>query len=251
MRGLLALSLCAWAACASPAAGTRSDLGGADGARDMAGAQCLGTADSCGTGCAVCPGSDSATTMRICTSPDPTGICDLVCKGDNYDFDGVIDNGCEANDPRHDTIPVAIQVTLPDYAAVGTVPACDNANDPCNELEEIYGDTRNHDTTPTSRPNGLVDLFQVTATGAGSGSGMKACLGISNFPVDNRYMVCISNAGSTNPADHCATMQAVGGGASVCVPSTGTLAATGTFYVSVRRLAGSNTANKYALYLQH
>ena len=207
----------------------------------------LGTADHCGTCTFTCPGMDTTSTQRSCSSSDATGTCNIMCLGEWYDLDGNASNGCEAEDqPVQDAAINAFAITLPDMNGTAN-PPCDNSKNPCTYAGQIYSDTRQHDGAPTMRMVGREDWYKVVAVGNGAPGQMTACLGITNYPADNQFEVCIGNDGSTTPTT-CKTAQ--GGGTSQCVAPP-TAADSGTFYVKLRKIAGTNTANKYALYLAH
>jgi hypothetical protein len=212
-----------------------------DGGADAeAGACTLGTPDHCGKCDTSCPGTDDAHTQRTCSDATPFGICGITCKGEFYDLDGSDANGCEAEDATvQDTEATAVAVSLPD------------AN-PKNIDGQMYGDGRPHDAAPVSRPFGRDDYYKVTATGTGSPSNtMTACLSITNFPADNTFEVCIKADGAASfaPAS-CKSVNPQSQSADRCVTPPGN-PDIGTFFVRVRKTAGSNTANKYALYLVH
>jgi hypothetical protein len=182
--------------------------------------------------------------MYACSDATSSATCLLTCKGEYYDVNGNADDGCESQDPTvQDTVATAVAVNLPDM----NDPT--NKTNPLNVLGYVYGDGRPHDAAPTSRPFGREDWFHVTAVGNGTGQGMVACLGITDFPPDDSFEVCISdNGGSTFPSAGCKPV--TGGAPSVCVSPTGAPNA-GVYYVRVRKTAGSNTQNGYALYLRH
>ena len=206
----------------------------------------LGTPDHCGSCTMACPGMDGASTQRTCSGSTSTATCGIVCGGEFYDVDGNAANGCEAEDvPVQDTAGTAVAIMLPNVT--GGTGACTGANNPCTQTGQIYGDARFHEEPPLSRVLGRDDWYVVTAVGAGAGGTMVACLGITNFPADNRYEVCIGNSGSTTPTS---CMTVIGGGSSVCV-SPPTPADAGTFFVRISKASGSLTLNKYALYVSH
>ena len=233
-----ALVLCSLAACASAGHGGTAD------AKSCA----LGTPDTCGACTTVCPGMDSMSTMRTCSDPTPMGTCNIECLGEYYDLDGDASNGCEAQDlPVQDLDLTAVVLMLPDVDnGTGSTP-CDGATNPCTQTGQIYSDMRHHVNAPTMRPLGREDWYKVVAVGTGGPNQVAACLGITNYPADNQYQICIGNDGDFNP-NTC--MTATGGGASTCV-SPPTAADSGTFYVKLSKLAGTNTANQYALYVRH
>jgi hypothetical protein len=121
---------------------------------------------------------------------------------------------------------------------------------PHNQIGFAYGDARRHESAPTTRPNGRADWYQVTVNGAGDPAhGMIACLGITNFPSDDWFELCISDDGeSTFYSAGCDAVQ--GGATSLCL-NPPAMTDAGVYYVRVRKLNGSNTANGYALYLSH
>jgi hypothetical protein len=206
----------------------------------------LGTPDHCGGCGTVCPpGADDVGTRRTCTG----STCDVICLGEYYDLDGKLTNGCEALDtPVQDSALTALSVTLP--AAYGTTDLGTMGN-PSNEVGFIYADMRMHATAPTSRPNGRADWWKLIVSGGGdAASGVTACLGIVNLPTDDQYEVCLSSVGNASftPAG-CQTV--LGGASSVCVSQPQAADESGTYYVRVQRLAGSNTPLGYALYLKH
>jgi hypothetical protein len=82
-------------------------------------------------------------------------------------------------------------------------------------------------------------------------AGVGVCLGITNFPADNQYQLCLSDQGD-------ATLLPVGckpvpGGtsASVCISHAASTTEAGIYYVRVQKLAGTNVALDYALFIQH
>jgi hypothetical protein len=205
----------------------------------------LGTPDHCGTCGTVCPpGMDSAGTQRTCSNM----LCDFICKGEYYDVDGKTANGCEAQDlPLQDSSITAVNVNLPnafntDLGVTGN---------PANIVSQVYGDSRTHDAAPTSRLTGREDWYKLMVTGGGSGSnGVTACLGITNFPSDDIFEVCLSESGSaTFTNTDC--KQAMGMMPSVCVAKAMAADESGTYYARVRKISGTWTSNQYALFLEH
>jgi hypothetical protein len=210
---------------------------------DASGTCTLGTTDHCGACDHACRPTDK-TTQYACSDATAAATCLVTCLAEFYDLNGNADDGCEAEDaPVQDTAASAKPIDLPDV------------NDPMfktnplNVVGFVYGDGRPHEAPPTSRPFGREDWYHVTADGNGSGQGMAACLGITNFPPDDTFEVCVSdNNGTTFPQTGCKTVK--GGANSVCVTPTGNPNA-GVYYVRVRKTDGSNTANGYALFLRH
>jgi hypothetical protein len=212
---------------------------------DMTQVCTLGTASNCGNCGHACPGSDDTTTERVCSSADITGTCDIVCRGDSYDVNGILDDGCEALDESaHDSFANSSSVTLED---VVNVPG----KNPVNLHGDIFGDGRRHDASPTFRPNGRDDYWRLTAIGAGDPKAMLiACLGITDLPADNLYEVCMSDEGTPQFVNSgCSTV--AGKAQSVCVGPPNPTGGDGPYYVRVRKLAGTNTLPGYWLWMNH
>ncbi|HSD87710.1 MAG TPA: hypothetical protein VLB44_09345 [Kofleriaceae bacterium] len=209
----------------------------------------LGSLDNCGTCGHVCPGMDNTGTQRTCSSATAMGTCNITCKGEFYDLDNDVSNGCEVEDqPIQDSTLLAVAINLPDVNNGGAgSTACNGATNPCTQVGQIYSDTRDHENAPVTRPLGREDWYKLVATGTGGPNKVGACLGITNFPTDTQYEVCIGNAGSATPTT-CMAVQ--GGGNSVCVAPP-TAADSGTFFIKLRKISGTNTTNKYALYVVH
>jgi hypothetical protein len=248
--------------CAAPQAPVETDLAppvdlapppsDLRGATDLGPACTLGSPDHCGTCTTVCPpGMDNDGTQRTCSGPSSFDTCGIVCKGDYYDVNGLAADGCEVlDDAMLANAAIAQTVTLPDTDDPTFM------SNPLNVVRALPSDGRQHAVTPASRPLGLPDWYKVNAVGPGaSGTGMVACLGITGLPADNRFEVCISalNMQTFEPAS-CAT--AYGGPpemgtGSVCVTPPGATDEGMYYYVRVQKLAGSHTANRYALFLKH
>jgi hypothetical protein len=222
-----------------------------------AGGCSLGTADHCGTCNTVCPpGADDSATLRTCSGVTAFATCDIICRGESYDLDGKLANGCEAQDlPIQDSETTAVPITLPATHGPATGDLGGNGN-PSNRLGQIYGDARMHESAPMLRPNGREDWWKLNVQGNGDSSkGVTACLGISNFPNDNVYEVCLSsqNAVVFANADCKQVMGMVGdmAGTSQCVSHPMSSSEAGTYYVKIRRVMGSNTRNQYALFIEN
>lgn len=189
------------------------------------------------------------TTVRTCSGADTTGSCDILCRGELYDLDGKVDDGCEAEDPIvQDSLTTAVAITLPDVASDPM-----SKSNPLNVVAPLYGDARTHESAPTKRPLGREDWYKVTAVGTGTtdGTGMVACLSAVNFPSDDELEVCITQNGMTT-FDACKALVVAAGGGSQCVsPGNVMNVDSGVFYVRVRRTKGSSNANGYALFLRH
>ncbi len=201
----------------------------------------LGSINDCGACGKACATTDPKTALPTCSDATMTATCDIKCTGEHYDLDGKADNGCETDDlPIQDTATTAVVVTLPDATAK-------------NLVAPLYGDKRAHDTDVAARALGREDWYVVTASGAAAGGGMTACLSAGNFPSDNVLEVCITQSGSTTfDAPGCKTYTVANDAGSSCVNPNGMAGNDlGTFYVRVRRTAGTSNANQYALYLRH
>ena len=219
-----------------------------DGSTDSPGAECtLGSTDHCGTCNTSCPQANPTMDKEMCSDATASGTCVLSCVGEYYDMNGSASDGCEALDePVQDTAATAVPVTLPNVT--GGTGTCNNGNNPCTIVSQIYSDDRDHDSAPTMRTLGRDDWFVITAVGAGTSGGMATCLNIANYPADDQYQVCISADGSMDPLT-CAIATG-GGGASACVMAPGSHDA-GTFYISVHKMSGTRSLNQYALFVEH
>ena len=246
------------AACATATApngndGSGSDAGniplydaGSGGGGDGGGSNTctLGTADHCGSCTTVCPGPTDADggTERICSDSTTTATCDIICKGEFYDLNGDISDGCEAEDPIvHDTADAAVPESVADGGF--TVPA---------PYWFAYGDARQHDAPPTSRPLGREDWYVIkSATKAPA-----ACLTIAGFPSDDKLEVCITNYNNKNiELTQCKVVDlpastACPSDSTKCCVNAGSTQVGADYWVRVRKTDGSNTPNGYALYLE-
>jgi hypothetical protein len=207
----------------------------------------LGTPDRCGTCTTVCPpGKDDGGTLRSCSAATAFGMCGIACRGEWYDVNGMIIDGCELEDaPLQDSFASAQAITLADVVNDPQM-----LTNPRNLAAALYSDSRTHEQAPIQRPTGRDDYYNITAVGVGDNTkSMTACLGITNFPTDNHFEVCLSNKGVQSfGATGCTICD--GGGVSKCVTSP-TPSDTGTYYVRIKKMSGSHSSNKYALFLQH
>jgi hypothetical protein len=198
----------------------------------------LGTADHCGSCDTVCPGATDGGTTRVCSDTSTTATCDIICTGEFYDVNGDITDGCEGLDPIvHDSPDAAVPESATTAGVTLAAP-----------LWYAYGDARQHDVAPTSRPNGRQDWYAVTNPDAAS---ITACLTISNFPTDDVFQVCITNNGNKNlDPTTCKTVTSVSTGTAACVSPSQPTPKNGTYYVLVQKMSGTNTLDGYALFVQ-
>lgn len=221
------------------------DAGGAPPSDSGGSTTCtLGSADHCGTCTTVCPGPTDADsgTERVCSDSTTTATCDIICQGEHYDLNGDISDGCEGVDPIvHDNADAAVPETVSTTGMTVGAP-----------YWFAYGDAREHDVAPISRPLGREDWYVITSPT----STPAACLTIAGFPADDQFEVCITNydTKSIEPAQ-CKTVDLTASGAcptdstKCCVAPASTHSAS-NYWVRVRKLAGANTANGYALFLE-
>jgi hypothetical protein len=224
----------------------RAGDGGGSGS-DGGGPCTLGTGDHCGTCSNSCPpGADDNGTQRTCSAPTAFGTCDIICKGEYYDVNGKADDGCESQDlPLQDTSITAVVIPLPDAVEP---PDGGFTTNPRNIIDKVYGDARTHDTAPMLRPNGREDWYRIDVTGTGSSSfGVGACLGITNFPTDNVFELCLRQTTATFGGSDCVTVMGMQPSACMQLTTDGT----GSYYARVRKTAGTNTTLKYALFIKH
>lgn len=229
---------------ASSAAESTTSSGGsedADPSRDVTGCE-VGTLENC-TECGdACENPNPASTAPLCGAAG----CDFTCVGEFYDINGEDLDGCESEDvPVQDAAKIAVGISLPDTNDPTFM------SNPLNVVGFVYGDSRTHEAPLEERPLGREDWYAVTAVGTGVDGGMLACLGITNFPADNRFEVCISNPGLEDfPQTSCTTVAGMGESACVSPPNEGD--AGGPYFVRVQKTQGDTwTSNGYALFLQH
>jgi hypothetical protein len=221
------------------AAGTIPVYDAGSGPQSEGGTPCtLGTADHCGSCDTVCPGATDGGTTRVCSDTTTTATCDIICTGEFYDVNGDLNDGCEGEDPIvHDSPDAAVPESATTAGVTIGAP-----------LFYMYGDARQHDVAPLTRPNGRQDWYAVTNPDAAS---IKACLTISNFPTDDVFQVCITNNGIKNidPAA-CKTITTTTTGNAACVSPSQTVTRSGTYYVQVQKMSGTNTLDSYVLSIQ-
>lgn len=209
---------------------------GSDGESTDTGETLAGSTEaSSGSVCAVgdeCP-EPPASAMNACIE----GECQWSCLPEYYDLNGLPADGCEAQDQRHDSPESALSLVLPDTEDP------EHASNPLNTSGVLYGDE--------TQPLGLPDWYAITTVGSGlPNRGIVACLSVVNFPPDNRVEACISGLEDPSLADEGCGV-AVGGGEAACVEPPGDPELPGLYYVRVRRLRGTQTPNRYWLWLRH
>ncbi len=115
---------------------------------DTGGPTCqLGMPNTCASCTDVCPGNDDQATQRTCEGRS----CSVACKGEHYDADGKIENGCEAEDdlPLHETAETAVDL--------GEVDDCDDSG--ATVKGRIPSDSRDHLEDPEQRDEGRPDFY--------------------------------------------------------------------------------------------
>ncbi len=134
----------------APRDGPPGDVGPQDGP-PAEGTCTKGTPDNCAFCGDTCPGPDDSATARACVS----GTCTIACKGDNYDVNGKIADGCEVADPlaKHTT-----EATAKDLGAVSD---CDPVKKAAGTL---LSDSRHHVTPPNDREQGGYYWFKLAIT---------------------------------------------------------------------------------------
>lgn len=215
-----------------------------DGGSDMltikqdAGCQ-LGTPTNCSFCGDVCPpGSDSASTQRVCLNSK----CDIQCKEEYYDVDANSSNGCEAQDdvPVHDIQSSAKDMgKLKDTGSAVTVTV------------SMPSDSRKHLKAPTDRLNGREDWFfsHIEDTTFGNLKGI-AKLHLSSLPTGSSYSaeVWFECDNGKKPGKSSATVS--GGSDKSITPSTKCNTTTigddsGKLYIRLVKKSGAHSALQY------
>lgn len=112
----------------------------------------IGTPDHC-TACGdKCPGKDDGSTKRICS----LGKCNIVCRGDYYDVNGKLSDGCEVEDvnAQYDSQSAAKNL--------GSMDDCGNVGK--STVASLPSDNRYHETSPHYRPLGTAKWFKTYIT---------------------------------------------------------------------------------------
>jgi len=115
------------------------DSPGMDIKQPSEGSCAIGTPDHCSKCGHKCPGKDDAATRRRCDK----GTCSIACKGDYYDVNGSVSDGCEYKDP------------FPDINSQNSAKNLGSAND-CHTvgigtIASLPSDERYHDKPPHGR----------------------------------------------------------------------------------------------------
>ncbi|MBW2732664.1 MAG: hypothetical protein JRH20_09745, partial [Deltaproteobacteria bacterium] len=108
----------------------------------------LGTPAHCAHCDDHCPGEDSDTVQRDCID----GQCALACRGEHYDVNGDITDGCEITDdlPMHASEKDAVDLgSVTDCSLTQTMSAT------------MPSDGRLHVAVPHERPNGRADYYSI------------------------------------------------------------------------------------------
>ncbi|MCB9557045.1 MAG: hypothetical protein H6707_13135 [Deltaproteobacteria bacterium] len=210
------------------------DAAAADLAVDSMTCPLIGTADDCSACGDRCPGLDNAGTARVCNA----GQCEIQCKGEYYDVNGQVSDGCEYQDKAiHSSEQLALDV--------GTYN--DSASQFRRDGFRLASDDRLHLVAPTDRSNGRPSYFKmgIKDTTFGTLNGW-ARLDLSNMPAGASYelwgvYVCsngkklasetkTANGGqkiTVNPPDDCGSFALANDD--------------GTLLVRVRKLSGPHT----------
>jgi hypothetical protein len=199
----------------------------------------LGTPNNCSFCSDVCaPGSDSATTQRVCIN----NKCDIQCKDEYYDVDASSSNGCEAQDdvPVHDIQSSAKDMgKLKDSGVAVTVTV------------SMPSDSRKHLKAPTDRLNGREDWFvaHIEDTTFGNLKGI-AKLHLSSLPTGSSYKaeVWFECDNGKKPAKSSGTVS--GGNDKSFTPSTKCNTTTigddsGKLYIRLVKSSGAHSAAQY------
>jgi hypothetical protein len=201
----------------------------------------IGTPDNCKSCGDSCPGSDSTTTARICRAG---GQCDIECKGEHYDVNGDVLDGCENEDdlPIHDVESAA--------KSLGKVDDCDNTK---TTTARMPSDDRKHQKAPTERSNGRVDWFEMYIDDDWCILDAKATVNLKNLPATSSYRLTANykcdNGTSITPV----VKTAKGGSSTTLAPSTGCTTVgddSGTIQIIVEKLSGPHSTGSYTIAIE-
>ena len=135
----------------------------------------LGTPDHCEKCGNKCPGKDDASTKRVCVN----GKCNIVCRGNHYDINGSVGDGCEYNDPHAG------------YGSQNTAKHLGNATD-CDPakstVSSLPSDLRYHEQAPHTRVLGPQRWFKlVVKDKVGCFMDFKLTLDATSLPAGALY----------------------------------------------------------------
>lgn len=202
----------------------------------------LGTADDCASCGDRCPGPASGmTTERICAA----ARCDIRCKGEFYDVNGDVADGCEAADDTPIHADEATAATI----GVGAVGDCDPIQ---TTAAVLPSDGRKHAQPPSDRPQGRPDFFKLEIKDAGCTINATVKVLLTSMPASATYELssiyeCKDGTRMTS------TSRTVSGGTSTVLdPSTsctlwGMGDDSGTLMIYVRKLSGPHSADTYEI----
>ncbi len=193
--------------------------------------------DSCGTLCEVCPGgSDANTTKRECVATDGTFACVVMCRGDYYDANNDLADGCETGDD---------EVRLDSARAFDMGTVSDDSDGAASQFADGHfpADAREHEQAPALRsgPLGInsEDWYFITGedtAGFPVPDDMEfgATLDVTGLPPENQYEVCMGRIRGSDAVSTCGPRPA--DGAATWAPAgTGCACAMGGNIVSVPR----------------
>jgi hypothetical protein len=207
---------------------------------DLVGCQ-VGTPDHCKSCGNKCPGVDNEGTARACTA----GSCSIVCKGEYYDVNGSVDDGCEFQDdlPLHELVQNAMKL-----------PSVEDCEDNLQQaLATIPSDNREHQDLPESRANGRIDWFQLSITDkAFCEVQAETTIDCSGLPKESIFEVTVYYLCDSGKQLGEQTAKVNGGSSITLQPNTGcTLFSassdSGTVFVKVEKLSGPHSAKGYWL----
>ena len=128
-----------------------SDVKAADGKTADQGCV-VGTPDHCSHCGDKCPGKDDGSTRRTCTNSK----CNITCRGDYYDVNGKVSDGCEYLDPHSSH---GSQNTAKD---LGSMDDCSSSL--VKTVASLPSDLRFHETAPFTRVLGPVRWYKTYVT---------------------------------------------------------------------------------------
>lgn len=203
----------------------------------------IGTVAHCQNCDESCPGVDNAGSERICEK----GQCTWTCKGEYYDVNGDISDGCEVQDD------IPVHEKSQDAHLIAKVEDCDDLQSISAKMPSDDGD---HAEAPASRKKGRADWFTLEiADKAFCQVEADITFDFSQFPASTEfhvkaYYLCDSNKKLAEIDDY------VDGGESLTLtPNTGCtiFSATddsGAVFISVEKIGGAHSGATYTITIE-
>lgn len=215
-------------------------FGDAAGSADARPSCTLGTPDNCKSCGDTCPATAAQTAQRVCVAKS----CDIQCKGEQYDVNAKVADGCEVADdtPIHDQQALA--------ASLGKVDDCGSTK---RKTARLPSDARKHVKAPVDRPQGRADWFALTiADKAFCSLSGAVTVSLSNLPSTAQYRVTAKYVCDNGKKLNAAVKTASGGATVKLSPDTSCNPTpigsdSGKVYVEVVKRSGPHATASYTV----